>query len=284
MGKQFQLLRILMVLSILFSSVRPFAKTVEEDVTTVPEMSEQALLHWLYESYSENPRTSAPLFLKTAITFYNINSHDEVGFVNKGRLYRKAGTLYLDNETDSVNAALFYNVVKPLLTPYPEVRDYIADKVDFIRKQTTAGEQLPLDPTLIDQNGNRFKLSSVLAEGRIIYTDLWATSCIPCRREFPHLKKVSEYYSTENTDVSCLSLSIDTDFDRWKRFVEKNDFDWPHYMIDQKDAQRLFAHLRIMSIPRFLVISNKGIVLSVDAPRPSDENIHNYLDKIAKIN
>lgn len=245
------------------------------------EMPDSLLNKQLIQLVWDSPRIHAPLFLKTAMTFYKISSDDGFSAENKGQLYRKAGTLYLDNETDSVNAMTFYTAVKPILEAYPSVRDYIAGKVDFIRNQTTDGDLLPFDPVLIDKEGHKTSLTCVLSS-RIIYADLWSTGCIPCCREIPHMRNLSKRCVSENTGVTCISLSIDEDFDRWKNYIEKNNLDWPQYLMNQEDAQRFFAHLRIMGIPRFLVIGNDGRILSVNAPRPSDTGIHNYLGRIVE--
>ncbi len=42
--------------------------------------------------------------------------------------------------------------------------------------------------------------------GRVVVLDLWATSCLPCRREFPALVRLHEELGDE---VACISYSTD---------------------------------------------------------------------------
>lgn len=43
-------------------------------------------------------------------------------------------------------------------------------------------------------------------KGKIVVVDFWATSCLPCRREFPHLIALQKAYPDK---VACVSVSLD---------------------------------------------------------------------------
>jgi len=43
-------------------------------------------------------------------------------------------------------------------------------------------------------------------QGRVVVVDLWSTTCLPCRREFPGLVKLHEEHVE---DVACISVSLD---------------------------------------------------------------------------
>jgi thiol-disulfide isomerase/thioredoxin len=43
-------------------------------------------------------------------------------------------------------------------------------------------------------------------KGKIVVVDFWATSCLPCRREFPHLVALQKAYPDK---VACVSVSLD---------------------------------------------------------------------------
>lgn len=43
-------------------------------------------------------------------------------------------------------------------------------------------------------------------KGKIVVVDFWATSCLPCRREFPHLVALQKAYPEK---VACVSVSLD---------------------------------------------------------------------------
>lgn len=43
-------------------------------------------------------------------------------------------------------------------------------------------------------------------KGQIVVLDLWSTSCVPCRREFPHLVELHRQFGDA---VACISYSLD---------------------------------------------------------------------------
>ena len=53
----------------------------------------------------------------------------------------------------------------------------------------------------------KVKLSKLIKErkGKILFLNLWATWCVPCREEFPSIVKLSEEYK----DVDFASISVD---------------------------------------------------------------------------
>jgi len=44
-------------------------------------------------------------------------------------------------------------------------------------------------------------------KGKIVVVDVWATDCIPCRKEFPHLVELHQKHAKDG--VVCLSVSTD---------------------------------------------------------------------------
>ena len=64
----------------------------------------------------------------------------------------------------------------------------------------------PPDFRLQDLDGNWFTLSENL-DGNVVYVTFWATWCVPCRREMPHLQKLHEDFGDEGLTI----IGINTD-------------------------------------------------------------------------
>ena len=61
------------------------------------------------------------------------------------------------------------------------------------------------DFKLKDLDGNWFRLNDHV--GEVVYVNFWATWCVPCRRELPHLQQLSEEYG----DKGLLVVGVNTD-------------------------------------------------------------------------
>ena len=53
--------------------------------------------------------------------------------------------------------------------------------------------------------------------GRVLFVNLWATWCAPCREEFPDIVRLSKVYDA--ADVGFIGISVD-DLDEWESKIE----------------------------------------------------------------
>jgi thiol-disulfide isomerase/thioredoxin len=193
---------------------------------------------------------------------------------------------------DSLNGEEF----NTMLTDYAQKRsellakvtdeDYKAKAQESIDKtvsswseRKTAYDNMPkegdpaIDFTYPDKDGNEFSLSSF--EGSLVYVDVWATWCGPCKVEIPHLKKLEEEYHGKN--ITFLSVSVDTDKEAWLKMVEEKELGGVQIWAD--GWSQITKDYAIFGIPRFMLFSTDGHVISSDAPRPSSgEEIRGLID------
>src|SRR5262245_15414996 len=59
------------------------------------------------------------------------------------------------------------------------------------------------------------------AKGKVVVVDFWATFCIPCKREFPHLVELHKKYGPAK--LVCISVTVDDpeDKDKALRFLNQ---------------------------------------------------------------
>ena len=131
--------------------------------------------------------------------------------------------------------------------------------------------------TLPDSTGRMISMKDF--KGKVVFIDVWATWCGPCREQFPFLKEVEEEYK-DNNDIVFLGISIDRARDRqkWINTIKKENLP-PLQLFD--DMGKFFAKkYEINAIPRFLLISKEGKWIEVRLPRPeAKEDLKKYLDK-----
>lgn len=152
-----------------------------------------------------------------------------------------------------------------------------SDKVISI-KSMKKGKQAP-DFAFNDANGNVHHLSDY--RGKTLYIDFWATWCVPCCKEIPHLeKRVTEM--KDYNDFVFISISMDTNIKAWKKKIDSEKPEWPQFIIDQENSMILSRQYGITSIPRFMVIMKDGTIGDGNAFRPSDENFVEKLKNLIK--
>ena len=64
-------------------------------------------------------------------------------------------------------------------------------------------------------------------QGKVVLLDFWATWCGPCREALPHIRNVSKKFAGE--PLVILSVSLDSDEQKWKAFIGQNEMTWPQY-------------------------------------------------------
>ena len=130
-----------------------------------------------------------------------------------------------------------------------------------------------IDFTYEDITGEAISLSSY--KGSLVYVDVWATWCGPCKAEIPYLKTLEKDYHEQN--IVFLSVSVDTNKDQWLNMVEKEELGGVQLWAD--GWSQITKDYAIFGIPRFMLFSEDGKVISNDAPRPSNEEIRELFDK-----
>jgi thiol-disulfide isomerase/thioredoxin len=73
-------------------------------------------------------------------------------------------------------------------------------------------------------------------KGKIVVVDVWATFCIPCKKEFPHL--VELHRDLAQAGVVCMSVTIDEKdkLDAALKFLQAQGATFPNYLLDEDPA------------------------------------------------
>lgn len=134
------------------------------------------------------------------------------------------------------------------------------------RRASIAGTPFPQAATLFDLEGNPVDFAQF--RGKFVYIDLWASWCVPCIKEIPHLKEVEA--KMQDSDIVFVSISIDKDEAAWKRKVADLGLSG-HLYIDR--GNKLAESLNVRGIPFFLIYDREGKLYKYSAYRPSDSRL-----------
>ena len=142
-----------------------------------------------------------------------------------------------------------------------ELTKLLIDKEAELMK-ARVGKPAPLFAAT-DSTGVLYKLSDY--KGKVVYLDLWASWCGPCRAEAPHFKELTKKYK-DNDDIAFISVAVMDKPDKWRgALIKDNPSGLQLYDTDGTVQTAYFAS----SIPKFILINKKGEIVSFDAPAPS---------------
>ena len=127
--------------------------------------------------------------------------------------------------------------------------------------------------------GDFFQNIITTHQGKVLYIDIWATWCGPCRKEFQYTPTLHEYYMDKS--VFFINLCLSSDRSEWTKSLEDLKIGGENYYFDRNQSQILKNKLRFSGFPTYLIIDQKGHIISTSAPRPSDsKNLIEVLDAL----
>jgi len=94
-------------------------------------------------------------------------------------------------------------------------------------------------------------------QGKVVLLDFWATWCAPCREALPHIRNVAKKFQGE--PLVILSVSLDSDEQKWKDFIGKNEMTWPQYC-DGGFGGRIAKMFDVKAIPHTFTIDADGVL------------------------
>ena len=193
-----------------------------------------------------------------------IDSLNSIDFNNMAEQYAAAFQASLNNVTD----AEFIVTAKERIT---KTTDSWLERKTAVDNMPKEGEPA-IDFNYPDIEGNEFSLSSF--KGNLVYVDVWATWCGPCKAEIPSLQKLESDY--HGKDITFMSVSVDTDKEAWQKMVAEKELGGVQLWAD--GWSKITKDYAIFGIPRFMLFDSEGNVISTNAPRPSSDEIRELLE------
>lgn len=152
----------------------------------------------------------------------------------------------------------------------------ILDETFAIVSKLSPGNPAP-DFTCMDQHGEKVSLSDF--KGKVVYLDIWATWCGPCRSEIPSAQKLIDDF--EGEEVVFLCVSVDDDVNAWKKLIKDKNMKGVH-VVSSGNFESVVAKLyNSKGIPHYVLIDQQGNIVDINAKRPSG-GIADDLDALVK--
>ena len=121
---------------------------------------------------------------------------------------------------------------------------------------STGSQSFDYNFIMKDLEGNKVDMKDL--KGKVIFINLWATWCGPCRVEMPSIQNL--YNSVDNDKVAFVILSLDQQGHEQKvvQYIRDKEFNFPVYY----PASPLPKLLRVNTIPTTFIIGPDGKVKS----------------------
>ncbi len=124
--------------------------------------------------------------------------------------------------------------------------------------------------------GNDVKLSDY--KGKVVFLNIWATWCPPCRDEMPSMESL--YRRLKGRNFELLAVSIDRDGEKVVRpFAAKYGLTFPVLLDPEGKTYRLYG---LTGVPESFIIDKSGVVIH-KVIGPQDWMTKEWLDYFDRI-
>ncbi len=160
--------------------------------------------------------------------------------------------------------------------PNSKYTKYLKPEVQIIEEYfEKISKEMPSGVKFIEnKNISSFDELLKTIEGDKYYVDLWATWCGPCKDQFKHNKKLNALLKSKGYKKLYISIDKPENIKKWKQDIKYYELEGLHLLANQDFfihfEENYSPHNGYVSIPQYLIVDNKGNVLTKNAPRPSE--------------
>lgn len=209
-------------------------------------------------------------------------SYDIIDKNYKGKIREYSLEKKISSKLMSINTLEKLNDYNQFVTPYLDLFE-TGESRQRIQQIITAAEsqlrtikegQLAPDFLLADTAGNLHTLSDHI--GKVVLLDIWSSTCKPCRLEVPYLKEIVKKYEP-NSEFKVIGIAVKDGLNAWKKAITEDDPTWLQ-LIDKED--KVAIDYTVVFIPRYILISKTGEIVTLNAPYPSKkEELYRLIDQ-----
>ena len=176
-----------------------------------------------------------------------------------------------------------YEIVSQKIDTYIEnetLKSVLFEKENEYKKQKALDISY-LDPetnTEKEITGDFWKELKRKYKGKVVFVDIWATWCGPCRGEIPHAIELHEYF--KGKEIAFVNLCLASNKSEWEKMIKNSNIKGDNYFFNKPQTQLLRDKLQFEGYPTYLIIDKQGNLVNKNAPRPSSkEKIRELLNE-----
>ncbi|TDL99337.1 MAG: hypothetical protein C4K58_05290 [Flavobacteriaceae bacterium] len=137
--------------------------------------------------------------------------------------------------------------------------------------KTQKNEAIATHLDVLNTENVEINIKEIAKNAKLTYIDIWASWCAPCIAEMKYSRKLKTEY--DPNEIQFVYVSIDENSYKWSKANQQLQLN-NSYLDHNGNIAKQF---KIMKIPRYILLNQKGDTIDKNAPRPSDEKIKPYL-------
>jgi peroxiredoxin len=107
------------------------------------------------------------------------------------------------------------------------------------------------DFTLESRDGGAVSLGEL--DGQVVMINFWATWCVPCRQEMPHLQALYERYNSLGFEL--LAVNVENDPDSAREWLEETPVTFPVLFDSKNEVSKLY---KVVAMPSTVLVARDG--------------------------